>query len=108
MIEIEIIDGNAVSSIEINGLNEDELRKILLEMKNVNQIIGDLIVDMVKNKVYLTFEQTKVITDEVKNGNIKKAIKSHQFFIDSSTEEAEVFVKKVEDNINLYESDDSI
>ena len=104
MITIAIIEGKIVSDMEIDDLDEQGLRNILLEMKKMNEIIGERIVEFVESKDYLTFEQTKVITDEVKKGNIDKAIKSHQFFIDSSDDEAKAFVDKVEENINLYES----
>lgn len=108
MINIAIVEGKIVSSMEIDDLDEQGLRDILIEMKNLNQVIGERIVEFVQSKEYLTFDQSKVITDWVKKGNTEKAISSHQFFVDSSYEDAVAYVTRVMKNKDLYESNGSV
>lgn len=104
MVTIGIIDGKVMSTMDIANLDEQGLRDILVEMKHANQIIGEKIVEIVQSKEYLTFDQSKVITDEVKNGNFDKAIKSHRFFVDSTEEEAKAYVERVKENKDLFKT----
>lgn len=99
---IQIGTNGAIFNIEeLSELSEQELRNVLLAIKNVQKEISELVVEKARTegKEDISLDQTKVITDEVKKGNIDNAKLFYKTFTGGTDEQAETYVKVIEDNL---------
>ena len=104
IIEIKVSEKSVFSDYndkDVHSLDEETLRAVLIELKNITQHISEMVAEKSKDSTKLDVEEARVITKHIKDKNYEKAIKAHMFFLNSSTEEATSYVENVKEKLEL-------